>query len=63
MATRIEVRPSLYEQDVYAWSKTQADLLRAGRFTELDLEHVDRATPCQAWIRSAATAARSEVRG
>jgi hypothetical protein len=22
MATRIEVKPSLYEQDVYAWSRT-----------------------------------------
>ena len=41
MATRINSRLSdLYERDVYAWSKEQAELLRAGRFTELDLEHI-----------------------
>jgi hypothetical protein len=41
MATRLKARASdLYEQDVYAWSKAQADLLRAGRFAELDLEHL-----------------------
>jgi len=41
MATRIKARSSeLYEQDVYAWSKAQASLLRAGRFTELDLDHL-----------------------
>jgi hypothetical protein len=41
MATRI--RPTtehLYEQDFYAWAKAQADLLRAGRFADLDLEHL-----------------------
>jgi hypothetical protein len=41
MATR--VKPStdlLYEQDFYAWSKAQADLLRAGRYADLDLEHL-----------------------
>jgi hypothetical protein len=41
MATRIKpTSKSLYEQDFYAWSKAQADLLRAGRFTDLDLEHL-----------------------
>ena len=41
MAARIERRASgLYVQDLYAWSKAQVDLLRAGRFAELDLEHV-----------------------
>jgi hypothetical protein len=41
MATRIKTRASNpYQEDLYAWSKTQADLLRAGRFAELDLEHV-----------------------
>jgi hypothetical protein len=41
MAARIETCPSdLYQQDLYAWSKAQADLLRAGRFAELDLQHV-----------------------
>ena len=41
MATQIKARTSdLYERDLYAWSKAQADLLRAGRFAELDLEHL-----------------------
>jgi hypothetical protein len=43
MATRIEAQSSdLYERDVYAWSKEQAALLRARRFSDLDLEHVAR---------------------
>jgi hypothetical protein len=41
MATRIKPTTSdLYEQDFYAWSKAQAALLRAGRFADLDLEHL-----------------------
>ena len=41
MATRIKARADdLYEQDLYAWARAQADLLRAGRFAELDLEHL-----------------------
>jgi hypothetical protein len=41
MATRIKARPDvLYERDLYAWSRAQADLLRAGRFAELDLDHL-----------------------
>jgi hypothetical protein len=41
MAIRIEpTSKPLYEQDFYAWSKAQADLLRAGRFSDLDLEHL-----------------------
>ena len=41
MATRLKAKASdLYEQDLYAWSKEQADLLRAGRFADLDLEHL-----------------------
>jgi hypothetical protein len=41
MATQIKERAGdLYEQDLYAWSQAQADLLRAGRFAELDLEHL-----------------------
>jgi hypothetical protein len=41
MATRTkpgsEVR---YEQDFYAWSKAQADPVRAGRSADLDLDHL-----------------------
>jgi hypothetical protein len=41
MATRIKPATArLYEQDFYAWAKTQADLLRAGRYVDLDLEHL-----------------------
>ncbi len=41
MAVQVKVRSSeLYEQDLYAWSEVQTDLLRRGRFSELDLEHV-----------------------
>jgi Domain of unknown function DUF29 len=41
MAVRATARSSeLYEQDLYAWSEVQADLLRRRRFSELDLEHV-----------------------
>jgi hypothetical protein len=41
MATRITPRKSeLYGEDFYAWSKAQADLLRARRFGDLDLEHL-----------------------
>jgi hypothetical protein len=31
---------SLYEHDVVAWSREQARLLRAGRLSELDTEHI-----------------------
>jgi hypothetical protein len=41
MAVRAKARSSeLYEQDLYAWSRHQADLLHRGRFAELDLEHL-----------------------
>ncbi|HEX3210262.1 MAG TPA: DUF29 domain-containing protein [Geminicoccaceae bacterium] len=37
---REAVPSQLYDQDFYAWSKAQADLLRGGRYSELDLEHL-----------------------
>jgi hypothetical protein len=41
MAVRVKARSSeLYEEDLYAWSEAQAELLRRRRFAELDLEHV-----------------------
>ena len=41
MATRTKSRPSTrYEEDFYAWCRVQADLLRSGRVSELDLEHL-----------------------
>lgn len=29
-----------YEKDVVAWAQEQAQLLRSGKFTELDIEHI-----------------------
>lgn len=41
MATRTKPPPQpLYERDFYAWSKAQVELLRGGRYSELDLEHL-----------------------
>jgi hypothetical protein len=41
MATRIKpTTKPLYEQDFYAWSRAQANLLRDGRVSELDLGHL-----------------------
>ena len=41
MATRLSSRTSdLYEADFYAWAKQQAELLRAGRYRELDLDNL-----------------------
>ena len=41
MAVQVKARSGdLYEQDLYAWSEAQADLLRRRRFADLDLEHL-----------------------
>jgi len=32
--------PSLYDQDFYAWTQEQAGLLRAGKLSAADLEHI-----------------------
>jgi hypothetical protein len=41
MAVQAKARSrELYEEDLYAWSEAQAELLRRRRFAELDLEHV-----------------------
>jgi Domain of unknown function DUF29 len=41
MATRIKPAPNeLYEEDFYVWTQRQAELLRARRFEDLDLEHL-----------------------
>lgn len=31
---------NLYDQDFYAWSQEQAGLLRAGKLTQADIEHI-----------------------
>lgn len=40
MATRVKARPDLHAEDLYAWSRAQANLLHDGRFAELDLAHL-----------------------
>jgi len=41
MATRIKPKSNrIYDEDFYAWSREQADLLREGRYAELDLGHL-----------------------
>ncbi len=41
MATRIKpCQGDLYDEDFYVWARRQAELLRAGRYDELDLEHL-----------------------
>jgi hypothetical protein len=41
MATRVKpATAQLYERDFYAWAKAQAELLRAGHYSDLDLEHL-----------------------
>ncbi len=33
-------KPSLYDSDLYAWSREQAELLRSGRIAEADLANI-----------------------
>ncbi len=34
------VKSPLYDRDFFAWSREQADLLRAGKLTHADIEHI-----------------------
>ena len=34
------VKSPLYDRDFYAWSRQQADLLRAGKLAQADIEHI-----------------------
>jgi hypothetical protein len=34
------VKSPLYDRDFYAWSRQQAELLRAGKLAEADIEHI-----------------------
>jgi hypothetical protein len=41
MATQVRPAPKeLYQEDFYVWTQRQAELLRARRFEDLDLEHL-----------------------
>jgi Domain of unknown function DUF29 len=39
-ASELGDRPSLYEQDFCQWTQLMADLLRTGRWQELDIENI-----------------------
>jgi hypothetical protein len=39
-AMTTSARPATYDSDFYAWTQQQAELLRQGRFVEVDLENV-----------------------
>lgn len=36
----MSARSPLYDSDFYAWSREQAELLRAGKLSEADIEHI-----------------------
>jgi Domain of unknown function DUF29 len=36
----MSAKSTLYDRDFYCWSQEQAELLRAGRLTEVDIEHI-----------------------
>jgi len=36
----MSVKSPLYDRDFYAWSREQAELLRAGKLAEADIEHI-----------------------
>ena len=40
MATRLKTTAALYDEDFYLWTRDQAAAIRAGRFTDLDVEHL-----------------------
>ena len=41
MATQAkQAARNLYDEDFYVWSREQAELLRRGRFDQLDLDHL-----------------------
>ena len=35
-----QLHPSLYDTDLFLWSQTNAQLLKQGRFSELDIQHL-----------------------
>lgn len=36
----MSTQPATYDSDLYTWSLEQADLLRQGKFDQVDLEHI-----------------------
>lgn len=52
-AMTISTRPTTYDTDFYAWTQEQAELLRQGRFDEVDLQNL---------IEEIETLGRSEYR-
>lgn len=53
---------ALYEQDFYLWIERQADLLRKGRFRDLDLEHlIEEVEDLGVNLRNAVTSRTREI--
>jgi hypothetical protein len=53
---------ALYEDDFYLWAERQADLLRKGRFRDLDLAHlVEEVEDLGANLRNAVTSRTREI--
>jgi Domain of unknown function DUF29 len=53
---------ALYEQDFYLWVERQADLLRKGRFRDLDLAHlIEEVEDLGTNLRSAVTSRTREI--
>src|SRR6202044_3218211 len=38
--TVMPVKSALYDQDFFAWSQEQADLLRSGKLSDADIDHI-----------------------
>jgi hypothetical protein len=53
---------ALYEDDFYVWVERQADLLRKGRFRDLDLAHlIEEVEDLGATLRNAVTSRTREI--
>ena len=53
-------KPSLYDEDFYSWAFQQAELLRAGQFSKMDIENV--AEEMETLGRSEASSLQSSLR-
>lgn len=62
MATRIDsAGERLYDEDLYAWTRQQASLLRSRRFGALDLEHLIEAVEAWADVQREAVLSNARV--
>jgi Domain of unknown function DUF29 len=55
-------KPGLYDQDFYVWIRKQVELLRAGRFEQLDLPHlIEEVEDLGSNLRNAVTSRTREI--